>query len=335
MEAKLKKLPHSEVEIEGEIPLADLAAKRGEAIRHLQKELKLPGFREGHIPESVVVKQLGEIGILEETAEIILQDEFYEIIKKHELEVLGRPKITLTKLAPGNPVGFHILVSIFPEVTLPEYKKIAAKENEKKEETHTVTEVEVEKVVEEVRKIHARAEGKENEKIELTDEFVKKLGNFKDIADFKEKIKQNLLNEKTAKAKDKKRLSLIEKILEKTEMDLPEILIEHEQNRMLAQFQGEVEQNGLKFPEYLATLKKTEEDLRKEWRKDAENRAKVQIIFTKISELENISPTPEEIDKEAKHLHEHHKDAKLENLKSYVEGILSNEKVLKFLEEQK
>ena len=48
---------------------------------------------------------------------------------------------------------------------------------------------------------------------------------------------------------------------------------------------------GFKFDDYLIQIKKTEEDLRSEWRADAEKRAKLQLVIHTISDKENIKPT--------------------------------------------
>ncbi|MFC1775564.1 hypothetical protein ACFLY0_01860, partial [Patescibacteria group bacterium] len=79
-------------------------------------------------------------------------------------------------------------------------------------------------------------------------------------------------------------------------------------------------------------IKKTEEDLKKEWRTDAEKRAKTQLVLNKIAVEEKIVPEKEKIDHEVKHLMEHYKDADENAARSYVETILTNELVFQFLE---
>src|SRR5687767_14981658 len=88
---KLKKLPSSEVEIEGEILKEEMDRCRKTAIEHMRKELELPGFRKGHVPELMVLEKLGEIHILEEAAEIALGKAYPEIIVENNIQVIGRP----------------------------------------------------------------------------------------------------------------------------------------------------------------------------------------------------------------------------------------------------
>ena len=339
MATQIKKLPHSEVEITGEISADVLLGYRKEALKHLQKEVKLDGFREGHIPENVLVKRLGEVAILEEAAEIAIQDEYPKIVKEHSLVVIGRPQVILTKIAPGNPAEFKIRAAVMPEVMIGDYKAIAKTEMKKTEEKIEVTEKDIEAVIEELRNIRAEVKKGEDEKEErilpeLDDAFVKTLGDFKDVADFKEKAKENLALDKKAKARDKKRLEIVEKIVEKSEIDLPEILIESELEKMFSQFESDVARAGVKMEDYLKHIKKTEVDIRKDWRKDAEKRAKIQLIFNMIAKEEKLSADAKKVEEESAHILEHYKDAKPENVRVYVETILVNDKVFEFLEQQ-
>src|SRR5690606_15144234 len=99
---------------------------------------------------------------------------------------------------------------------------------------------------------------------EFDDAFVKTLGDFKDVEDFKKKVGENMKIEKEREAKDKKRSDIIEKLIEKTTVDLPDILIDGELEKMAAQFKDDLEKAGLKMEDYLKQLGKSEEDIKKE-----------------------------------------------------------------------
>ena len=188
---------------------------------------------------------------------------------------------------------------------------------------------------------HTHAEGEEHkadEKLDLpevNEEWVKKLGAFATGEDFKNKIKEGLQKEKEFKAKDKKRMSIIEKILEETKASLPKILVEGELRKMQAQFEDDIARAGLKIDDYLKHIKKSKEDLAKEWTPDAEKRAKVQLIITKIALDEKIEADPELVKREVENLLKTYKDATEDRTKAYVEMMLTNEKVFEWLENQK
>src|SRR3989338_8574610 len=131
--AKVKKLPQSMVEITAAIPAEEFDATRSEALKRIGAEAELPGFRKGHVPEKVLIAKIGEAAILEEMAEIAIGKAYPSVIVNEKLDVLGRPQVRLTKIALGNPIEFVLTTAIFPEIGLPDYKKLAAKEARKKE----------------------------------------------------------------------------------------------------------------------------------------------------------------------------------------------------------
>ena len=170
---------------------------------------------------------------------------------------------------------------------------------------------------------------------ELNDEFVRSLGPFKDVTDFKDKLKENIKLEKSNQIREKTRLKIVEKIIENTEVEMPEILIDVELDKILYRMESDITQMGLKFEDYLKHLNKTVEDLKKEFRNDAEKKAKLGLILNKIAEEEKIIPDAEQVANEVAMILEHYKEADPERARIHAENVLTNEKVFEFLENQK
>lgn len=341
-EVKVTRLPGSQIEIKATIPASEFDQVRSEAIKHIGEEIELPGFRKGHVPEKMLAQKIGESAILEEMAEIVIGHAYPKIITQEKLDVLGRPAITIQKIALGNPLEFTIVSAIFPEIKLADYKKLAAKEMGKKE-TVEVSPEDVTKTLEQIMRMRAendaKKEGKDlEENFELPvldDAYVKTLGEFTDVEDFKTKLKENILKEKERESQDKKRVLIMEAITKDSTIDLPEIIIEQELARMEDEFSHDITRMGMTFDSYLAAIKKTREEMVKDWRPDAEKRAKTQLITAKIAELENISPDEEAMKKETDLLRQHYPDAPEERVQGFVHMILTNQKVFAFLESQK
>ena len=136
-------------------------------------------------------------------------------------------------------------------------------------------------------------------------------------------------------AKEKNRLAIIEKLVKESDIAVPELMIESEFIKMLAQFKDDIARAGLTYESYLSHIKKTEDDIRKEWRENAIKRAKTQLILAKIAKEEKIAPDEERVKKEVDHIISHHKDADRFRVRMYVENMLTNEMTLEFLENQK
>ena len=354
MQIKINKLPKSEVEIEGELAADIFEAYYAKALKHIGENTEIDGFRKGKVPENVLTTKVPEIKILEEMAELALAEHYPTILMEHKIDAISRPEIMITKLGRNNPLGFKIKTAVLPEVKMADYKKIAKetiKDLTDEEKNIAVTDEEFEKTVLEIRKARAvtpslasdgarvEADGEKSEKLEpalpeMNDEFVKGMGPFENVADFNEKLRANIKLEKENNVKEKTRLKIIEKVIEKSETELPEILIEIETNKILARMQDDIARMGLKFDEYLAHLKKTEQDLRTDFRKDAEQRAKLALILDKIAKAENIVPDEKDIEHEVAHILEMYKDADPMRARAHTENVLTNEKVFQFLETQ-
>ena len=124
----------------------------------------------------------------------------------------------------------------------------------------------------------------------------------------------------------------LEELLTETKAEMNDILVESELDRMTAQMRSDVSRFGGTWEEYLKHAKKTEAELRVDWRKDAERRALTQLMLHAIAKKENIAPTEAEIDVELVRLMAHIKDADEERARAYLHQALTNEKVLAFLE---
>lgn len=361
MAISIKKLEKSEIEIDGEIEASVFDKFWTKAVKKLSNEVKIDGFRTGNIPEDILVKNIGEDTILDEAAELALREEYPKIIIENKIEAIGRPKITISKIAKGNPLGYKIITAVLPTITLPDYKTISKKvlDEELKKEVKVGVE-EIDNVINEIRRMRARqeevkipdetsatdkpqpeadkAEGetkKEAELPEFNDEFVKTMGNFENVADFRAKLEKNLQTEKEAAKVEKIRSQIIEETNKGSKMEVPEILISGEQNKMIAEYKNEVTQNGLDWADYLKNIKKTEDDIKKETIELAQKRVRYNLILKNIAKLENIKVPEEEVTKEAERLVKVYEGADLDSAKMYVEDILTNAKVFDFLESLK
>ncbi len=345
---EVKKQGDVEVEITGAITSEALLSYRRKALKDIGENMNIPGFRKGHIPEKVLVERIGEVAILEEAAEFALKDVAPEIIEKNVPNYVGRPRISITKLAPGNAMEFKIAVDVFPEVTLPDYQKIAKTENSKKNEKIEVSDKDLTDVIDQVRKQRAHSayhqahqndtehhhseEELEKHMPEFNDEFVKTIGNFTDVEDFKTKAKENILKEKEQRATEKKRGELLEKLVAETKMSLPESIVQGEIERMFTQFESDVRGVGLKVEDYMKHIKKTPEEMAKEWRPDAEKRAKLNIILEEIAKVEKIEADEEMVKQQVERLTNQYKDIDHARATAYTEHMLKIEKTVKFLE---
>ncbi len=361
MKIEKKDLPKSEVEFKIVIDAEQFATYHAAGLKTIQSVVEVDGFRKGNAPEDLIIKKYGDMIILEEMANIALREAYVKAVEEHKVNPISDPQVTITKIAKGNPLELTIVVPVMPEVTLPEYKKIA-KAAGKTDEKIEITEKDVNDVLEELRKgratqhthehgedcDHDHAEEAEEEEVskddkktdvklpELDDEFAQSFGgNFKSLAELKEKVGENLKLEKEQKLREKRRSAIMEKLIEETKAEIPEVIVEGELNNMLAQMKQDISRFGGTWEDYLSHAKKTEDELKADWRKDAEKRSLSQILLHKIAQAEKLTATEEEIEVELVRVLATVQDADEHRAKAYLYQALTNEKVLKFLEESK
>jgi trigger factor len=353
---KTNKITGSKLEIIGSIPTEIWEKNRADALKYLNEKVNIDGFRKGMVPENILIAKVGEMAVLEEMAELALSKTYVDIMIDQKIDAIGKPEIQVTKLASGNPLEFKIVTAVVPEVTLPDYKKIskdAVKKADPKE--LEVTDKDIDDAILRIRKSKASHEGHDHEKMrsadradggaaeehdkaieasmpELTDDFVKTLGDFNDIPDFKNKLSEMLKEQKADSAKEKTRIRIADALADATKAELPDIMIDSELNRTQAQFEADIERMGVKMEDYLKHAKKTQEEIRAEWKPHAEKKAKLQLILNEIAKKEDIKPSLEEVELEVKHIMEHYSDADRERATTYATTVLTNEKVFQWLE---
>jgi trigger factor len=106
-----------------------------------QKEARIPGFRPGHAPRTVVLKKYQK-DIASETQRTLVPEAYQEAISEKKLRVVSAPEIEDVKYQPGLSLSFSTLVELVPEFKVPDYKHLVLK----KQETE-VTDEEVEKTL--------------------------------------------------------------------------------------------------------------------------------------------------------------------------------------------
>ncbi len=345
---KVKDLGGSEVELCAALPANVLDKAYKDALKKLGEKAKIKGFRPGHVPEDVLLKEYGEGYVLENAAQEALSTVYPEIVTNEKILAIGQPQIEIKKLALGNPLEFTAKTAVMPEIKLPDYAKIAKKAFSAKADLK-VTDKDLEETLKQIRNQKAQIDSFESQKKagveqpelkevkdedlpELTDKFVKTLGDFKDVEAFTAKVRENLGEEKKLKDKEKKRIATVEEIIKQTKLELPTIMIASELQRMQAQLEGEIAQTGTKIEDYLKQTDKTIDELRKSWEPEAEKRAKLQLILNEIAKENDIKPKEEEVDKEVQHVLAHYKDADETNVRIYVETTKTNELVFQHLE---
>lgn len=174
---------------------------------------------------------------------------------------------------------------------------------------------------------------------EINDAFVKGLGKFETLEALKESLRSGMLEEEREKQKEKHRSLILDHLIVVADLEYPGVLVEEEKKRMLRQFQTQVAGMGFTWDGYLKQMKKTEEEVKKDWEHQAKKRIAAELILQKIAALEELELSQEVIEAEMNKVLQYYKSVEgleknldLPNLYASLQGQLMNEKVLSSLE---
>ncbi|MDD2484359.1 MAG: trigger factor [Eubacteriales bacterium] len=168
-------------------------------------------------------------------------------------------------------------------------------------------------------KVH---EIKETELPALDDDFAKDVSVFDTIDELKKDTREKLEKAAAEKAEYNIKNSILEKVYEATEVDVPDVLIEEQIDEMLKEFDQQLRYQGMELEKYFEFLGKDVTEFRAEVRPDALKKVKTRLVVEAVADAENFTVTEEDMDKEMAAMADQYK-MELEKLRGMMslEGI--------------
>jgi trigger factor len=136
-------------EISVEIPAAEVARETESQIQRYQKSARLPGFRTGHVPASVIKQRFGD-GLKNDVIEALVPRYFRREAEKQGLIPVSQPRVTDLHFHDGEPIRFKASFEVLPEIRVEGYKELRAAKPD-----IAVTGDDVEQALNSVREQHA------------------------------------------------------------------------------------------------------------------------------------------------------------------------------------
>lgn len=324
-----EKLSDGRIQITIEVSNERFEKVKNRVYQRLAPTIKIDGFRPGTAPKNVTMARLGPT-LFEQTLGELIPSATLEVIKKEELIPLDQISYKVEKVAEGSGVKYTATFTIFPDFKLPDFSKI---EVDKKKVD--VTEKEMEDVIKQIynqRKVKGEKGDKKKEKKEkIDDKWVESLNmGVSTLKDLKKKIKEELTKQKKMNEENRFIYEILKKVSEKSEFDVPEVLIEKELQRREEEYKGRISKLGMKLEDFLKSQKTTLSDLKKSWKKEAEERIKTEIIMIKVANSYNIKVG----DKEVTEYVEKIKDKKIrkqyenQSTRKYLQSVLLRQRVV-------
>lgn len=132
MKTTVKKLSDTKVVLTIVVDRAELEAAEQVALKKLSRDIKIPGFRKGKVPLSVVAKNVNPNSLQEETLDNALSKAVAEAYISENIQAIERPEVEIKKFVPGDTLEFTAEATVLPTVKLPDYQKLKTKRAEVK-----------------------------------------------------------------------------------------------------------------------------------------------------------------------------------------------------------
>ena len=147
-------------------------------------------------------------------------------------------------------------------------------------------------------------EVKESQAPEVDDEFAKDVSEFDTLAEYREDVKATLTKEKEDEARAVKEEKLIEQIVEDAQMDIPEAMLETQQNSMAEDFAQRIQMQGISIEQYYQFTGLTKAALLEQLKPQAEQKIKSRLVLEAVAKAEGIETSDEEYNEEIKKMAE-------------------------------
>lgn len=161
MEAKMEKIETNVVKLEVKVEAVKFTEAINKAYKKNVKNFNIPGFRKGKVPMAMVKKHYGVEVLLDEAANIAIDETFAKVLIENNVNPVDRPQVDVIECQEGKDFVYTITATTYPEVTLGEYKGLGVEEK-----TYEVSEDEVNSKVEQMQAQNARIETKEEGTVE-------------------------------------------------------------------------------------------------------------------------------------------------------------------------
>ena len=150
MKVTKENLDNYEVSLTIEVEADKLAAAKKTACKNLANRLNIPGFRKGKAPKNVIENYAGKEVIMEEAADIVIQEATNDALKEENINPVTELKPEIITNEDGQDFVFKVTFTPYPEVKLGQYKGLDIEK-----EVEEVTEEDVDKQIKAMREHHA------------------------------------------------------------------------------------------------------------------------------------------------------------------------------------
>src|SRR6266536_2505089 len=325
MESTVEESGRHTVVLTVEVPPEEFARDLDRAYRRIGQQIKVPGFRKGHVPRRIIDAQIGRDAVMQEFIEDALPQYYSEAVREHELAPIADPEISLEKSDEGQPLVFSATVEVRPRLQLEGWREDIA---DVEPPDATVTDSDVDQFVDRLRDRFAEVETvgrpaqrgdyvladirgtvhgeeitfqvlvkevKAKKLPAVDDEFAKMASEFDTLQELRDDLREKLGEAKAAEARGEFRDRLLRALVVQVDIELPERLVDHETEHRVQEATRRAERAGLTLEQVLEAQEWDELRFRSDARAHATRAIKSDLVLEAIARQEGVTVSAEEI----------------------------------------
>ncbi len=120
MKTDLEELSPTRIKLTIEVPFSELKPNLDKAYREVARQVRVPGFRPGHVPPRVIDMRIGRGVVLEQAVNDAVPELYSKAVSEHDVVPLSQPDVEVTKLDDGKELTFTAEVDVRPHFDLPD-----------------------------------------------------------------------------------------------------------------------------------------------------------------------------------------------------------------------
>ncbi|MBO6240555.1 MAG: trigger factor [Butyrivibrio sp.] len=152
---------------------------------------------------------------------------------------------------------------------------------------------------------------------ELNDEFASDVSDFDTLKEYKEDVKNKLVEKKTNEEKAKREDAVVKAVIEDSEMELPEAMVETQARQIVNDFAQRLQMQGMNMDQYLQYTGNTVDKMLEQVKPQAIERIQARLVLEEVAKAENITVSDEEFEDELKKMAEQYR-MELDKLKELM-----------------
>jgi trigger factor len=121
----VEELSPTRVRLTVEVPFDELKTSLDHAYREVGRQVRIPGFRPGHVPRQILDQRIGRGAVLEHAINDAVPDLYAKAVREAQVVALGQPQVEITKLEDGTEIAFTAEVDIRPSFEMPDIDQLS------------------------------------------------------------------------------------------------------------------------------------------------------------------------------------------------------------------